>query len=148
MRGRVCKWQSRGSMSFLTLFIWISFFIKLACKMNLLGYSIVCFIYSHVLGSVVHQWLELQLVVQIDNNDPNASLTHKRVDAIQKTCISSGLLSKRFVIFSISLLRWSLYMLSGLHRLSCYRSLHVYESKFHYVTLLVSLMPSTRLIIV
>ncbi|THU73036.1 hypothetical protein C4D60_Mb04t18550 [Musa balbisiana] len=48
---------------------------------------------------------------KIDNNDPNASLTHKRVDAIQKTCISSGLLSKR--------------------------SLHVYESKFHYVTLLI-----------
>ncbi|XP_065002510.1 squalene synthase 1-like [Musa acuminata AAA Group] len=48
---------------------------------------------------------------KIDNNDPNASLTHQRVDAIQKTCISSGLLSKR--------------------------SLHVYESKFHYVTLLI-----------
>ncbi|URD97969.1 squalene [Musa troglodytarum] len=47
---------------------------------------------------------------KIDNSDPNASLTHKRVDAIQKACISSGLLNKR--------------------------SLHVSGSKFHYVTLL------------
>ncbi|XP_008796681.1 squalene synthase 1-like isoform X2 [Phoenix dactylifera] len=32
---------------------------------------------------------------KIDDNDPNASLTRHRVEAIQKACISSGLLNKR-----------------------------------------------------
>lgn len=34
---------------------------------------------------------------QIDDNDPNAALTRRRVDAIKKTCKSSGLLKRRFV---------------------------------------------------
>ncbi|EMS67019.1 Squalene synthase [Triticum urartu] len=32
---------------------------------------------------------------QIDDNDPNAALTRRRVDAIKKTCKSSGLLKRR-----------------------------------------------------
>jgi uncharacterized protein (DUF1499 family) len=35
--------------------------------------------------------------VQINDNDPTAALTRKRVDAIKKTCKSSGLLKRRFV---------------------------------------------------
>jgi hypothetical protein len=35
--------------------------------------------------------------VQINDNDPSAALTRKRVDAIKKTCKSSGLLKRRFV---------------------------------------------------
>lgn len=32
---------------------------------------------------------------KIDDNDPSAALTRKRVDAIKKTCKSSGLLKRR-----------------------------------------------------
>jgi hypothetical protein len=35
--------------------------------------------------------------VQIDDNDPSSALTRERVDAIKKTCKSSGLLKRRFV---------------------------------------------------
>ncbi|XP_020588218.1 squalene synthase-like [Phalaenopsis equestris] len=35
------------------------------------------------------------LETKIDENDPNASLTRKRADAIKKACVSSGLLNKR-----------------------------------------------------
>ncbi|XP_072973997.1 squalene synthase 1-like [Typha angustifolia] len=48
---------------------------------------------------------------KVDGNDPNASLTLKRVEAIQKACMSSGLLNRR----------------------GC----HLYESKLRYNSLLV-----------
>lgn len=36
-------------------------------------------------------------MLQVDKRDPNADLTLKRIEAIQKTCISSGKLDKRYV---------------------------------------------------
>jgi farnesyl-diphosphate farnesyltransferase len=35
--------------------------------------------------------------VQIDDNNPSSALARERVDAIKKTCKSSGLLKRRFV---------------------------------------------------
>lgn len=34
--------------------------------------------------------------MQINDDDPNASLTRKRVQSVKNCCISSGLLDKRF----------------------------------------------------
>lgn len=36
--------------------------------------------------------------MQINDADPNASLTRQRVDAIQNACIASGMLNKRFAV--------------------------------------------------
>nr|CAD1840365.1 unnamed protein product [Ananas comosus var. bracteatus] len=44
---------------------------------------------------------------KIDEKDPNAALTHKRVEAIKKACVSSGLLNKRKIHFCESKSRFS-----------------------------------------
>lgn len=38
--------------------------------------------------------------LQVDNNDPNATKTLSRLEAVQKTCRASGALSKRYFILS------------------------------------------------
>lgn len=41
--------------------------------------------------------------MQINDDDPNASLTRKRVQTVKNCCISSGLLDKRFATVYICL---------------------------------------------
>lgn len=82
--------------------------------------------------------------MQIDDNDPNAKLTHKHVEAIQKACGSSGLLNTRFVIKS--LFPEDSYICHSFLKFECFRGLHMHDSN-RYTSLLVSCAPYTRTII-
>lgn len=68
-----------------------------------------------------------QMAMQIDDNDPNASLTRCRVEAIHKACISSGLLNKRFVII-IPFQCWFLFI-AVWSRMCFFRGRHMYDSR-------------------